>query len=76
MKVKTLKVIVDSCLPPSPYCQAYHSIARCVAALTEMSPLEASKVVAQFVSDIKNPKSTEHIVLFALLALGEIGKNM
>ncbi|XP_012944580.1 cullin-associated NEDD8-dissociated protein 1 [Aplysia californica] len=56
--------------------QAYHSIARCVAALTEMSPLEASKVVSQFVSDIKNPKSTEHIVLFALLALGEIGKNI
>ncbi|CAL1532474.1 unnamed protein product [Lymnaea stagnalis] len=56
--------------------QAYHSIARCVAALTEMSPLEASNVVSQFVSDIKNPKSTEHIVLFSLLALGEIGKNI
>uniref|UniRef100_A0A2C9JF10 TATA-binding protein interacting (TIP20) domain-containing protein n=1 Tax=Biomphalaria glabrata TaxID=6526 RepID=A0A2C9JF10_BIOGL len=56
--------------------QAYHSIARCVAALTEMSPIEASNVVAQFVSDIKNPKSTEHIVLFSLLALGEIGKNI
>ncbi|CAG5130228.1 unnamed protein product [Candidula unifasciata] len=56
--------------------QAYHSIARCVAALTEMSPLEASSIVSQFVSDIKNPKSTEHIVLFSLLALGEIGKNI
>ncbi|KAK3749091.1 hypothetical protein RRG08_034063 [Elysia crispata] len=56
--------------------QAYHSIARCVAALTEMSPLEASNVVAQFISDIKNPKSTELIVLFSLLALGEIGKNI
>jgi cullin-associated NEDD8-dissociated protein 1 len=54
--------------------QAYHSIARCVSALTEMSPLEASSIVSQFVSDIKNSKSTEHIVLFSLLALGEIGK--
>uniref|UniRef100_A0A0B7AHW9 TATA-binding protein interacting (TIP20) domain-containing protein n=1 Tax=Arion vulgaris TaxID=1028688 RepID=A0A0B7AHW9_9EUPU len=56
--------------------QAYHSIARCVAALTEMSPLEASSIVSQFVNDIKGTKSTEHIVLFSLLALGEIGKNI
>ncbi|XP_076457085.1 cullin-associated NEDD8-dissociated protein 1-like [Babylonia areolata] len=56
--------------------QAFHSIAKCVAALTVMSPSEASNVVAQFVSDIKNPKSTESITLFALLALGEIGRHI
>lgn len=56
--------------------QAFHSIAKCVAALTVMSPGEATNVVTQFVSDIKNPKSSDSVVLFALLALGEIGKHI
>ncbi|KAL8589567.1 hypothetical protein ACOMHN_015951 [Nucella lapillus] len=56
--------------------QAFHSIAKCVAALTVISPTEASNVVTQFVSDVKNPKSTESITLFALLAIGEIGRHM
>ena len=33
--------------------QAFHSIAKCVAALTVMSPSEASNVVSQFVCDVK-----------------------
>ncbi|GFR63434.1 cullin-associated NEDD8-dissociated protein 1 [Elysia marginata] len=74
---KLITPVYDTRLSSGPiHRQAYHSIARCVAALTEMSPLEASNVVAQFISDIKNPKSTELIVLFSLLALGEIGKNI
>lgn len=118
--------------------QAFHSIAKCVAALTIMNTGEAVKVVNQFVSDIKvrlyciatsyffhlmsntrsllwtlrsvlkdlychiwldfflcaylkflfkdimnffvlnfqNPASSESIVIFALLALGEIGKHV
>lgn len=61
---------------PTIHKQAFHSIAKCVAALTTMSPTEASNVVSQFVSDIKNPKSSESIQLFALLALGEIGRHI
>ncbi|KAK7091549.1 cullin-associated NEDD8-dissociated protein 1-like isoform X2 [Littorina saxatilis] len=61
---------------PSIHRQAFHSIAKCVAALTVMSPGEAGKVVTQFVNDIKNAKSTESITLFALLALGEIGRHI
>ncbi|XP_067665996.1 cullin-associated NEDD8-dissociated protein 1-like [Haliotis asinina] len=56
--------------------QAFHSIAKSVAALTVMSPEEAGNVVNQFVSDVKNAKSTDSIVLFSLLALGEIGKHV
>ncbi|XP_041360629.1 LOW QUALITY PROTEIN: cullin-associated NEDD8-dissociated protein 1-like [Gigantopelta aegis] len=56
--------------------QAFHSIAKCVAALTVISPSEATNVVSQFVSDVKNAKSTDSIVLFSLLALGEIGKHL
>jgi cullin-associated NEDD8-dissociated protein 1 len=33
--------------------QAFHSIAKCVAALTVMSPNEATNVVNQFVNDVK-----------------------
>ncbi|KAL3888576.1 hypothetical protein ACJMK2_001063 [Sinanodonta woodiana] len=56
--------------------QAFHSIAKCVAALTVMSPGEANNVVNQFVNDVKNQKSTDSIRLFSLLALGEIGKHL
>ncbi|XP_050418505.1 cullin-associated NEDD8-dissociated protein 1 [Patella vulgata] len=56
--------------------QAFHSIAKCVAALTTINPEKAGNVVNQFVCDIKNPKSTDSIVLFSLLALGEIGKHI
>ena len=56
--------------------QAFHSIAKCVAALTVMSPNEATNVVNQFVHDVKNPKSTDSIRLFSLLALGEVGKHV
>ena len=33
--------------------QAFHSIAKCVAALTVISPSEGTNVVSQFVSDVK-----------------------
>lgn len=56
--------------------QAFHSIAKCVAALTMKCPGEVNNVVTQFVKDVKNSKSTDSIRFFALLALGEIGKHM
>lgn len=56
--------------------QAFHSIAKCVAVLTISSSGEGSSVITQCVNDIKNPKSSDSINLFALLSLGEIGKHV
>lgn len=55
--------------------QAFHSIAKCVAAVTVICPQEAVPVVNQFVNDIQRPKS-DSVHLFALLALGEIGRHI
>ncbi|XP_013401957.1 LOW QUALITY PROTEIN: cullin-associated NEDD8-dissociated protein 1-like [Lingula anatina] len=56
--------------------QAFHSIAQCVAVLTIACKNEASTVVNQFVADIKNSSSTDSVKLFALLALGEVGRHV
>ncbi|XP_022103590.1 cullin-associated NEDD8-dissociated protein 1-like [Acanthaster planci] len=56
--------------------QAFHSIAKCVAALTISCASEGSIVVNQFVNDVKNPKSSDSVQLFALLSLGEIGRHV
>lgn len=54
--------------------QAFHSIAKCVSALTVTCPNESPGIVSQLINDIKNPKSSDSVKLLALLALGEIGK--
>ncbi|KAK2158819.1 hypothetical protein LSH36_163g01004 [Paralvinella palmiformis] len=54
--------------------QAFHSIAKCVSALTVSCPNESPGIVSQLINDIKNPKSSDSIKLLALLSLGEIGK--
>ncbi|XP_071804723.1 cullin-associated NEDD8-dissociated protein 1-like [Asterias amurensis] len=56
--------------------QAFHSIAKCVAALTISCAAEGSVVVNQFVNDVKNTKSSDSVQLFALLSLGEIGRHV
>ena len=56
--------------------QAFHSIAKCVAALTVKNSSESNSVVNQFVKDIKNAKSSDSVKLFSLLALGEIGRHI
>mgnify|MGYP002803523298 FL=1 len=56
--------------------QALHSIAKCVSVLTVACPKEGSGVVNQFVKDIKNPKCTDSVRLFSLLALGEVGRHV
>ncbi|XP_014662099.1 PREDICTED: cullin-associated NEDD8-dissociated protein 1-like [Priapulus caudatus] len=55
--------------------QAFHSIAKCVATLTLVCPQEGASVIHQFVNDVKSSKSTDSVRLFAMLALGEIGKH-
>ncbi|XP_017793539.1 PREDICTED: cullin-associated NEDD8-dissociated protein 1 isoform X2 [Habropoda laboriosa] len=55
--------------------QAYHSLAKCAAALTITWHQEAQAVVEQFLKDVQNPQSdAQHI--FALLVIGEIGRHV
>ncbi|XP_034943385.1 cullin-associated NEDD8-dissociated protein 1 [Chelonus insularis] len=56
--------------------QAYHSLAKCAAALTiTCQEEEAYQVVEQFIRDVQNSKNdAQHI--FALLVIGEIGKHV
>lgn len=55
--------------------QAYHSLAKCAAALTITWHQEAQGVVEQFLKDVQNPHSdSQHI--FALLVIGEIGRHV
>ena len=56
--------------------QAFHSIAKCLAALTITISQQGVAVVTQFLSDIKNPNSSDSVRLLSLLSLGEIGKHV
>lgn len=56
--------------------QAFHSFAKCIAALAISCPKQCNAVVVQFISDIKTPSATDNIRLLCLLTLGEIGKHI
>ncbi|KAL7644980.1 UNVERIFIED_CONTAM: hypothetical protein RMT77_004797 [Armadillidium vulgare] len=59
---------------PNIHKQAYHSMAKCVAALTITQPGEAFGVVNKFLMEIQASRSpAAHS--FSLLAIGEIGKH-
>lgn len=55
--------------------QSYHSVARCVAALSSASPKDTPGTVAGFIQQVKNPGSPESARVLALLCLGEVGRN-
>lgn len=57
------------------YLQAFHSLAKCVSALTVETPVEALRVVQQFLQDAHSPTSDAHH-MFALLGIAEIGRHM
>uniref|UniRef100_A0A6B2EGK5 Putative tata-binding protein-interacting protein n=1 Tax=Phlebotomus kandelakii TaxID=1109342 RepID=A0A6B2EGK5_9DIPT len=54
--------------------QAYHSLAKCVAAITLQVPAQAEIVAAQLLHDIQDRKSDTYLV-FCLLTIGEIGRH-
>ena len=55
--------------------QAYHSLAKCAAALTITRHQGTQTVIEQFLQDVQNPQSdAQHI--FALLVIGEIGRHI
>uniref|UniRef100_A0A1I8QDB4 TATA-binding protein interacting (TIP20) domain-containing protein n=1 Tax=Stomoxys calcitrans TaxID=35570 RepID=A0A1I8QDB4_STOCA len=56
--------------------QAFHSLARCVAALTQQCPNEAIPLATQLLDDLQNPSSiSDAQLIFNLLAIGEIGRH-
>lgn len=55
--------------------QAYHSLARCVAALTQQCPNEAIPLATQLLGDLQKRSSIgDTQLVFCLLAIGEIGR--
>jgi cullin-associated NEDD8-dissociated protein 1 len=56
--------------------QAFHSIAKCMAAISVIDETRAINSVRQLLADIRNHKDSDAIQLFALLAVGEIGKSV
>lgn len=55
--------------------QAYHSLAKCAAALTIIWKKEAHKVVEQFIKDVQLSQNDAQQI-FALFVIGEIGKHV
>ncbi|KAM9361665.1 cullin-associated NEDD8-dissociated protein 2 [Symphorus nematophorus] len=55
--------------------QSYHSVARCVAALSSVCPKETPGTVASFIQEVKRPGSSESARVLALLCLGEVGRS-
>ena len=56
--------------------QAYHSLAKCIAALTLQVPNEAIPVAADFLSQIQNRRNDHPHLVFYLLTIGEIGRHL
>ncbi|KAL1115704.1 hypothetical protein AAG570_005994 [Ranatra chinensis] len=59
--------------------QAYHSLAKCVAAVTVPWEREALAVVVRLLADLQQPPpppQSDHHQIFALLVIGEIGRHI
>jgi len=56
--------------------QAYHSIAKCVSAISIVENKRALETVKRFIKDIVANKNQDSIQAFALLTIGEIGKRV
>uniref|UniRef100_A0A1A8RPX6 Cullin-associated and neddylation-dissociated 2 (Putative) n=2 Tax=Nothobranchius TaxID=28779 RepID=A0A1A8RPX6_9TELE len=55
--------------------QSYHSVARCVAALSSASPEDAPGTVSGLIQQVKGSGSPESDRVLALLCLGEVGRS-
>lgn len=74
LQMLTQVIYVDSSV--TLHKMAYHSLAKCTAALTMACPTEAENVINKFITDIKNTKASDSVRLFSLLAIGEIGSHI
>ncbi|XP_075430782.1 cullin-associated NEDD8-dissociated protein 1-like isoform X3 [Ascaphus truei] len=59
----------------TPHKQAFHSVAKCVAALAGACPKESAASVTQFIQDAKSPRVGDPVKVLAFLALAEIGRE-
>ncbi|KAE9531930.1 hypothetical protein AGLY_010132 [Aphis glycines] len=55
--------------------QAYHSLAKCVAALTATQPVQAMGIINSFMSELINPSNDQQRI-FSLLVIGEVGRHI
>ncbi|XP_026805968.1 cullin-associated NEDD8-dissociated protein 1 [Rhopalosiphum maidis] len=55
--------------------QAYHSLAKCVAALTATQPTQAMGIINSFMSELINPSNDQQRI-FSLLVIGEVGRHI
>ncbi|VVC31483.1 Hypothetical protein CINCED_3A016263 [Cinara cedri] len=55
--------------------QAYHSLAKCVAALTAIQPTQAMGIINSFMSELLNPSNDQQHI-FSLLVIGEVGRHI
>ncbi|KAM9409522.1 cullin-associated NEDD8-dissociated protein 2 [Pholidichthys leucotaenia] len=55
--------------------QSYHSVSRCVAALSSASPKDTPATISMLVQQAKTPSSPESARVLALLCLGEVGRS-
>lgn len=55
--------------------QVYHSVAKCIAAITLQAQNDAIPVAKEFLAEIQNPRNDFHLV-FCLLTIGEIGRHL
>lgn len=53
--------------------QAFHSIARCVAALALAN--DVASVVNEFMTSLSKKETSDSVQVFCLLTLGEIGRH-
>ncbi|CAK6435576.1 unnamed protein product [Pipistrellus nathusii] len=59
---------------PGLHKQVFHSLARCVAALTAACPQEAAGTANRLVCDARSPKSSTGVKVLAFLSLAEVGQ--
>ncbi|XP_040851161.1 cullin-associated NEDD8-dissociated protein 2 isoform X2 [Ochotona curzoniae] len=59
---------------PGLHKQVYHSLARCVAALSAACPQEAAGTASRLVCDAKSPRSSPAVKVLAFLSLAEVGQ--
>ncbi|KAM7335368.1 hypothetical protein ACRRTK_005845 [Alexandromys fortis] len=59
---------------PGLHKQVFHSLARCVAALSAACPQEAAGTASRLVSDAKSPHSSTGVKVLAFLSLAEVGQ--
>ncbi|XP_053325783.1 cullin-associated NEDD8-dissociated protein 1-like [Spea bombifrons] len=55
--------------------QAFHSVAKCVAALASACPKESAASINQFIQDAKSPRVGDPVKVLSFLALAEIGRE-